>query len=376
MFWSSTAYSTSQLPSLEGKIFCITGANSGIGETTARMLALAGAARIYLACRSEARVREALDRTRAWLSNPAQWKSRAPAHVLAAAGGKANPKVDVEAIMSRLVWLPLDLSSLKSVKEAAETFKAKESRLDCLLNNAGVMAMPYTKTEDGLEMQVGTNVVGHYLFTMLLMPVLAATARLPEYAGTGKTVRVVQVSSAGHAALGASHINGGWKDLESINRRFSPEALGTFLRYAKSKTGNILIANRVKALAEQNQLAISSASLHPGVIRSNLTAGMSLSYGSLIGTFITFILYPFQVNAEQGALTQIYACASTEFDERKESGAYLVPYGKVGQARWYARDESGEAGKDLDSFVEAFAKQKVGVDMRQVLREEGRLSNL
>ncbi|KAE8248841.1 hypothetical protein A4X06_0g3496 [Tilletia controversa] len=278
--------------------------------------------------------------------------------------------------MGRLEYLPLDLSSLESVKKAAETFTKKETRLDILLNNAGVMSLPYTKTKDGLEMQIGTNVVGHYLLTMLLMPTLAATARLPEYADTGKTVRVVQVSSMGHTVLTKSRIDGGWKDLEAVNRQFAPEVLATWFRYGKSKTGNILLANRVKALAEQNQLAISSASLHPGVIRSNLLAGLSLSYGSLITSIIDFVAYPFQLSVEQGALTQLYACASPAFDEEKQSGAFLVPYGKIGRAAWYARDEGGEAGRDLDAFVEAFAKQKVGVDIRQVLKEEGRMSNL
>ncbi|CAD7068811.1 unnamed protein product [Tilletia caries] len=321
------AFSTTQIPPLTGKIVLITGANSGIGEASARMLVLAG-------------------------------------------------KVDVEEVMGRLEYLPLDLSSLESVKKAAETFTKKETRLDILLNNAGVMSLPYTKTKDGLEMQIGTNVVGHYLLTMLLMPTLAATARLPEYADTGKTVRVVQVSSMGHTVLTKSRIDGGWKDLEAVNRQFAPEVLATWFRYGKSKTGNILLANRVKALAEQNQLAISSASLHPGVIRSNLLAGLSLSYGSLITSIIDFVAYPFQLSVEQGALTQLYACASPAFDEEKQSGAFLVPYGKIGRAAWYARDEGGEAGRDLDAFVEAFAKQKVGVDIRQVLKEEGRMSNL
>ncbi|KAE8270450.1 hypothetical protein A4X09_0g1893 [Tilletia walkeri] len=362
-------FSTTQIPSLSGKIIVITGANSGIGEASARMLALAGASKIYLACRSESRVLEALERIRAWLKDEKRWKADAPLFV-------KEGKVDVEEVMGRLEWLPLDLSSLASVKKAAETFKGKEKRLDILLNNAGVMAMPYTKTEDGLEMQVGTNVVGHYLFTMLLMPTLAATARLPEYADTGKTVRVVQVSSMGHTLLTKSRMDGGWKDLQSVNRKFSPEVLGTWFRYGKSKTGNILLANRVKALAEKNQLAISSASVHPGVVRSNLVSGLSLSYGSLIGSAIDFVLYPFQLSMENGALTQLYACASPEFDEKNQSGAYLVPYGQVATAAGWARDESGEAGRDLDAFVEAFAQQKVGVDFRQILRDEGRLSNL
>ncbi|KAK0553002.1 hypothetical protein OC845_001421 [Tilletia horrida] len=364
-----TGFNTKTIPPLNGKIALVTGANIGLGERSAFILALAGA-RVYLACRSESRVQESLGRIRAWLASPNKWRKDAPAAVA------SLEKLDIEEIMSRLIWLPLDLSSLKSIKKAVEIFRQKEARLDILLNCAGVMSMPYTFTEDGLEIQVGTNTVGHYVFTMLLFPVLAKTARLTEYADSGKTVRVVQVSSLAHSLLKDSHLQNGWKDLEAINTKFSPEFSATWIRYNKSKVGNILLANRVRDLAQRNSLAISSTSIHPGLVKTNLTTGVSLSYGKLLGTIAEIILYPFQISPEKGALAQLYACTSPDLDDPKRNGAYIVPYGKVAQAASYARDEGGEAGRDLDNFVVGFAKEKLDVDLHEVLRDEAGLNKL
>ncbi len=95
---------------------------------------------------------------------------------------EAIQKIKQAVPEAKIELLQLDLTELAAVRKAAEDFTSREQRLDILLNNAGVMATPYTFTKDGLELQVGTNVVGHYLFTMLLLPTLVSTSKLPEYA--------------------------------------------------------------------------------------------------------------------------------------------------------------------------------------------------
>jgi NAD(P)-dependent dehydrogenase (short-subunit alcohol dehydrogenase family) len=93
-----------------------------------------------------------------------------------------------------IIHLPLDLTSFSSIASAASTFLASESRLDILINNAGIMASPYSATKEGYEIQFGTNHMGHALLTKLLLPVLLDTAKQP-----GADVRVVTLSSVGHA---------------------------------------------------------------------------------------------------------------------------------------------------------------------------------
>src|SRR3990172_6256171 len=125
------AWSEADIPDQSGRTAVVTGANSGIGFETARALAAKGA-RVVLACRSEEKGREAERRLRA-----------------AAPGGDVR-------------FEPLDLGSLASVRAFAEKLRAAESRLDLLVNNAGVMMPPYGKTADGFETQLGTNHLGHF----------------------------------------------------------------------------------------------------------------------------------------------------------------------------------------------------------------------
>lgn len=161
---------------------------------------------MYMASRSESKAKEAIERIRCYDT---------------AAG-------------ARVEWLDLDLADLANVKRAAEKVQSLTARVDILLNNAGIMATPYGFTKDGLEMQNGTNVVGHYLFTLLLLPVLARTAQLPEHR-SGHSVRIVHVSSIAHINAPA---HASWRDLSSVNERFGNEALGTWKRYGMSKVGS------------------------------------------------------------------------------------------------------------------------------------------
>lgn len=273
---------------------------------------------------------------------------------------QAVPNADIH-------FLQLDLTELAAVRKAAEDFLSREKRLDILLNNAGVMATPYTFTKDGIELQVGTNVVGHYLFTILLLPTLYKTSKLPEYAAPDSpSVRIVQVSSMGHLA---SPSDTSFKDLEAVNKQHWPEAKGTWDRYGKSKLGNILIANQLAKLLPKDA-RITSLSLHPGVVRTGLIRGPSESYGKVIGA-LNSLASRFFTAPEDGALTQLYACASLEVDRLDLNGAYLVPVAKMGKKSKLAKDEDGKLGEELFSFCNGFVKEKLNLDLPAHVKEIG-----
>ena len=258
-------------------------------------------------------------------------------------------------------FLQLDLTELAAIRKAADDFLSREKRLDILLNNAGVMGTPYTLTKDGIELQVGTNVVGHYLFTVLLLPTLYATSKLPEYASPDSpSVRIVQLSSMGHLFAPS---DSSFKDLEAVNKQYWPEIKGTWDRYGKSKLGNILIANELAKLLPKDA-KISNISLHPGVVRTQLTRGPVESYGRLIGALIS-IGTRFMTAPEDGALTQLYACASLEVDRLDLNGSYLVPVAQVGKSSKLAQDKDGKLGAELFGFCNGFIKQMLGVDLTE-----------
>src|ERR1043166_1434044 len=128
---SSRSWTEADMPDLTGKIALVTGANSGLGLQTARALAAKGA-HVVLACRGEAKALAAMAAIRAQVPN------------------------------AKLEFLSLDLSDLDSVRAAAGEFATRHERLDLLINNAGLMTLPYGKTKDGLEMIFGTNHLGHF----------------------------------------------------------------------------------------------------------------------------------------------------------------------------------------------------------------------
>jgi len=156
-------FTVDDIPDLSGQIIIVTGGNTGIGKETVKEL-LNHDAKVYLAARN-------------------QEKAFAAIKELSEVTGK-------EAI-----FLKLDLSDLKGIKAAAEEFLSKETQLHVLFNNAGVMVPPVEQlTADGYDLQFGTNVLGHFYFTKLLLPTLIATAKTSS---DGKA-RVVNTSSLGH----------------------------------------------------------------------------------------------------------------------------------------------------------------------------------
>ncbi|KAG8747712.1 hypothetical protein FRC10_011839 [Ceratobasidium sp. 414] len=272
-------WSVDQIPDLTGQVMIVTGGNAGIGRETCKALLNKGA-KVYMAARSKAKADDAIE----WLK--------------AETGGKAP------------VFLQLDLADLGSVRRAVEEYKQKEEKLDVLFNNGGVMVPPIEmKTATDYDIQFGTNVLGHYLFTTLLLPVLIHTAQTSPRGH----VRVVNVSSGGHrfapkGGIDYSVLIPNDPESEARRRKMGPGGL-----YSQSKWGNVVFANELARRYESQ--GIISTSLHPGGIKTELQRHLTL--GSVAESLLNMLLWP----APYGALTQLYAGTSPE-------GAELS--GKVG----------------------------------------------
>lgn len=215
-------WTAADIPDQTGKTIVITGANSGLGLRSAEALAAKGAA-VVMACRNAAKAAAALE------------------SVKAVASGSAP------------IVVPLDLSSLSSVRECAASLAETHDRVDVLMNNAGIMAVPKAMTVDGFESQIGTNHFGHYALTGLLLPTLLA-APVP---------RVITVSSNAHK-LGRIHLDDLFFERTSYSR---------WRAYAQSKLANLLFSGELQRRATGAGTALVAAAAHPGYAATNLTSG-------------------------------------------------------------------------------------------------------
>jgi NAD(P)-dependent dehydrogenase (short-subunit alcohol dehydrogenase family) len=251
-----------------GRVAVVTGGNSGIGFETARMLAACGMT-VVLACRDLAKADQAA----------AQIAAGAP---------------------SAVATVRLDLASLASVRKAAAELTERYPRLDLLINNAGVMTPPYGRTEDGFEMQIGTNHLGHFAFTGLVLDLLL------EVPGS----RVVTVSSLGHWA---GRINFG--DLQSERRYRRLRA------YAQSKLANLLFTYELqRRLAAAGAPTIALAA-HPGGARTHLGRHVPGMRQLMPTAHLTAISGRVVQNAQMGALPVLRAAT----DPAASGGQYYGP---------------------------------------------------
>jgi NAD(P)-dependent dehydrogenase (short-subunit alcohol dehydrogenase family) len=308
-------WSPNELPSLEGRTYLVTGGNTGIGYWTVYHLALRGAS-VYLTSRSEEKGLDAIGKIRVAIS-----------------------KVD-QAIQPQLRLLIMDLMSLTSVLAAAKRVRSECSQLHGLVNSAGIMATPYLLSEDGYESQFQTNYLSHWLLTYHLLPLLETTAQSnPE-----GTVRIVNVSSMGHAATLKEGIT--FEDT-SLKEKF------TFRRYAQSKLGNVLHARSLheRYSTLSNNTKIWSMSLHPGNVDTQLnvkTLGGSTLTPILrcLGTYIT---------PEEGSYNSLWALAGV--DVRVEhSGKYFIPVAVEKKPSKQASDE--KLAKRLWEWTESEMERK------------------
>ncbi|CAG8606903.1 5154_t:CDS:2 [Dentiscutata erythropus] len=302
-------FSFDKIPDLSGKVAIVTGANTGIGLVTARELARKNA-HVFVASRSKDK------------------------------GESAVGLIKEETNKDAVEFLQLDLQSLNSVKVAAETFLTRNLPLHILVNNAGIMATPFAKTVDGIQDQFGVNHIGHFVFTLLLLPTIKASA--PS--------RIVNVSSHAHERAPPAGI-----EFEKLN---DPEAHTSFQRYNQSKIANILFTLELnKRLSGTN---VYCNSLHPGVIKTELTRGVVTDWGYWIKPILSVVSL-FFLTPDDGALTQLYCATSPEIEEKNLRGKYFVPFGEVGEPITQAKDE--ELAKKLWDFSENFVKEKLDDDI-------------
>jgi NAD(P)-dependent dehydrogenase (short-subunit alcohol dehydrogenase family) len=254
------------MPDQAGRIAVVTGANSGLGLVTARELARAGAT-VVMACRNTEK------------------------------GERAAGQVP-DGVVEQL-----DLADLSSVDAFAQRFGAKHDHLDLLVNNAGVMAPPRRLTADGFESQFGSNHLGHFALTgLLLAPLLAA----PE-------PRVVTLSSGAHRI---GRIN--FDDLQGERRYIN------WLAYGQSKLANLMFCFELQRRAARARTSLTSMAAHPGYARTNLQFASPPWYEQLVMRVTNPILGQ---SAELGALPTLFAATAPDLP----GGSFVGPDGFLEQ---------------------------------------------
>jgi NAD(P)-dependent dehydrogenase (short-subunit alcohol dehydrogenase family) len=266
-------WTAADMPSQSGRTAVVTGSNVGLGLVDARELARAGA-KVVMAVRDTAKGESAASGIRA-----------------------AVPEADV-------VVSQLDLADLASVREFAERFQGQQDRLDVLINNAGVMAPPRRTTVDGFESQFGTNHLGHFALTGLL---LGELLKAPE-------PRVVTVSSPAHRI--------GTIKFDDLQRE---RGYNNWLAYGQSKLANLMFAFELNHRAVQAGTALKSYAAHPGYSATNLQfAGPAQWYERLGGAIGNRLIAQ---SADMGALPTLYASTVPDLP----GGSFVGPDGFLEQ---------------------------------------------
>jgi NAD(P)-dependent dehydrogenase (short-subunit alcohol dehydrogenase family) len=268
-------WTAADIPALHGKTALVTGANNGLGFETAVALAGAGAT-LVMACRDPARGSAAL----------AEVRRRAP----------DNANVELMA---------LDLADLASIRRFAQETARKHPRLDILCNNAGVMALPFQKTKDGFEMQVGTNHLGHFALTGLLFDSLAAAP----------AARVVNVASLAHRWF---------RGFDPDDLNFERRGYSKWVAYSHSKLANLLFTFELQRRLQSAAPRIAAIAAHPGYTATNLMfVGPAQEKSALSRLVMQIGNALFAQNATMGALPTLYAATMPDV----AGGDYIGPDG-------------------------------------------------
>jgi NAD(P)-dependent dehydrogenase (short-subunit alcohol dehydrogenase family) len=272
---NSPTWSAADAGDLTGRVALVTGANSGIGYETTRVLSDHGA-HVIMACR---------DREKA---------------------ARARDKLESQLDRSSLELLDLDLSDLVSVRTAAERVIEQHARLDLLVNNGGVMGTPYRQTADGFELQMATNHLGHFALTGLLLDRLVTTERS----------RIVTVSSHMHR-LGRIR----------TDNVATTKARNSWIQYSTTKLANLLFVAELSRRLEAGGFRTMALAAHPGWTRSNLAgSGAALSKSRVRRRLSRAAGANLGQSAAGGALPVLCAATSSHV----HNGQYIGPGGAFG----------------------------------------------
>lgn len=245
-------WTANNIQDFTGKTAIVTGANSGLGFETTKALAAKGAT-VIMACRNNNKATQAA----------------------------ADIRKDVP--QAKLELRQLDLADLASVRTFAKTFKAENQQLHLLINNAGVMIPPFSKSKDGFEIQFAANHLGHFALTGLLLDVIMATPQ----------ARVVNVSSAAHRQGTMD-----WDNLQS-EKGYKP-----WQAYGRSKLANLLFTYELQRRFENAKVDTIAVAAHPGGTKTNLQAHVS--------PFMNTIFNMMMQEMPMGALPSLYAATASD----------------------------------------------------------------
>lgn len=262
--------------------------NTGLGLESIRQLVAHGPKCVYLASRTPFKGEEAVTNIK-----------------------KTFPSANI-------VYLPLDLASFDSIFIAAKAFASQSDRLDILMNNAGVMAVPPGTTKEGYEIQVGTNYVGHALLTKLLMPILLTTAKEP-----GADVRIVNLSSEANVFASNADV---------LLDKAKLDAQPTVTRYGYSKLANILFTQELA----KHYPTITSVAVHPGIIRSDIWAPLQHTTTFTVRWLMAAVTFLFGTSIEVGVRNQLWAATCKKGDV--VSGGFYKPVGYLSMGPPLAQD--------------------------------------
>ncbi|MEM7117367.1 MAG: oxidoreductase [Chloroflexota bacterium] len=304
----SNKWTQNDIPDLTGKVVVITGANSGLGLESTKAIAAKGAT-VVMACRN--------------MSKAEQAKTAVLQQV-------PNAKLDL---------MQLDNASLASVRAFADAFKAKYNRLDVLLNNAGLMAIPHTLTEDGFEMQLGVNHLGHFALTGLLLGVIASTP--------GARIHNVSSSAAFGGAINLDDLMG-----EKEYSRWGA--------YGQSKLANAAFATELdRRLKAAGHDAIANSS-HPGLVMGNLQSNSLNQSGTPLSERIMYGIFGPLIGQDisMGVLPQLYASTAPQ----AKGGVFYGP--KTMRLRGYPAEQKCNDALDDAALLKGFweaSEQLTGV---------------